>query len=110
VTITPERDLLALCLHFEQLGKPLSHAIQHDWIDTRDGHTAGRLLNRFLGEFEHDTWPGRDQLDSLLETAEERTLVASLLFENLAIDDPVKVAQEGLRQLRAALSSPGCGK
>ncbi len=105
-TVTPERDLLALCLHFENLGKPLSHAIQHDWVDTREGHVAGRLLNRFLGEFEHDTWPGRDQLDPLLETPEERTLVASLLFETLALDDPIKVAQEGLRQLRARALEP----
>lgn len=104
--VTPERDLLALCLHFESLGKALSHAIHHDWIDTREGHEAGRLLNRFLAEFEHDTWPGRDQLDSLIETPAERTLVASLLFETLAVDDPLKVAQEGLRQLRARALEP----
>jgi DNA primase len=103
---TPEHHLLLLCLHYESLGKPLSHAIQHDWVDTSPAHTAGRLLNRFLGEFEHDTWPGRDHLDSLLETPDERALVASLLFEAPSIDDPVKVAQEGLRQLRARALEP----
>jgi DNA primase len=101
---TPEHHLLLLLLHFEQLGKPLSHSVQHDWVDT--AQPAGALLNRFLAEFEHDAWPGREQLDDLLETPAERALVANLLFESPAIDDPAKVAQEGLRQLRARALEP----
>jgi DNA primase len=96
---TSERDLLSLCLHFETLGKPLSSALPHDWINT--SHLPGLLLNRFLAEFEHDTWPGRDHLDSLLETPEERSLVATLIFDAPKIDDPGKVANEGIRELRA---------
>jgi DNA primase len=103
-TQTPEHHLLYLCLHFEQLGKPLSLALPHDWIDT--SHPAGLLLNRFLGEFEQDAWPGRDQVDTLLENAEEKTLVASLLFDAAEIEDPFKVANEGLRQLRARALEP----
>jgi DNA primase len=101
---TPEHHILLLCLHFESLGKPLSHAIQHDWVDT--GHLPGALLNRFLAEFEQNSWPGRGHLDELLETPEERAVVANLLFETPAIDDPVKVALEGLRQLRARALEP----
>lgn len=103
-SITPESDLLSLILHFESLGKPLSHALPHEWVDV--AHPAGLLLNRFLGEFEHDSWPGRDHLDPLLETPEERALVATLLFETPSVEDPVKVAQEGLRQLRARSLEP----
>jgi DNA primase len=102
--VTPELHLLLLCLHFESVGKPLSHALPHDWIDTT--HPAGVLLNRLLGEFEHDHWPGRDHLDSLLETPEEKSLVASLLFDTPNFDDPLKVAQEGLRQMRARALEP----
>jgi DNA primase len=101
---TPERDLLLMILHFEHLGAPLSHVVQHDWVDT--GHLAGVLLNRFLSEFEQHSWPGRDHLDQLLETEEERALVAALLFETPAIEDPVKIAQEGLRLLRARALEP----
>ena len=101
---TPERHLLLLCLHFEKLGKPLSHVLPHDWIDT--GPTAGVLLNRFLSEFEQDSWPGRDHLDALLETPAERALVANLLFESPTIDDPVKVASFGLQQLRTRSLEP----
>jgi DNA primase len=103
---TPERDLLMLVLHFEALGQPLNHALPPDvgWVDST--HVAGRLLNRFLSEFEHHSWPGRDHLDPLLETEEERALVAALLFETPAIEDPVKIAQEGLRQLRSRSIEP----
>ena len=101
---TPERDLLMLCLNFETLGKPLSAAVPHEWIDR--GHLAGVLLNRFLAEFESDAWPGRDHLEPLLETEEERAAIAHLRFETPAIDDPVKIAQEGLRQLRARALEP----
>ena len=101
---TPEHHLLMLCLHFESLGKPLSTALPHDWIAAQD--PAGVLLNRFLSHFHDDDWPGRAQLDPLLETPEERALVASLLFEAPAVDDPVKVAAEGLRQLRTRALEP----
>jgi DNA primase len=73
--ITPEQHLLIVCLHHEEMGKALSTVLPHDWIDT--GHPAGVLLNRFLGEFEHGEWPGRDHLDPLLTNAEEKALVAS---------------------------------
>jgi DNA primase len=102
--VTPEQHLLMLCLHFESLGQPLSHLLPHDWIDT--GHAAGALLNRFLGEFEHGNWPGRDALDPLLETPEEKALVATLLFDTPDCDDPRKAAGEGMRQLRVRALEP----
>ncbi|HTB80121.1 MAG TPA: DNA primase [Opitutaceae bacterium] len=101
---TSEQHLLLLCLHFEHLGKPLALALPLEWIDPT--HVAGALLRRCLAEFGHDAWPGRDHLDILLETPEEKTLVASLLFDTPAIDDPLKIAAEGLRQLRARALEP----
>lgn len=101
---TPELHLLMVCLHYEQTGLPLSAVLPHDWIDTN--HVAGVLLNRFLGEFEHHNWPGRDHLDELLETPEEKALVASLLFDTPSFDDPHKVANEGLRLLRSRALEP----
>ncbi len=103
-TQTPEHHLLYVCLHFEHLGKPLSLALPHDWIDR--SHPAGMLLNRFLGEFEQDAWPGRENLDTLIETPDEKSLIASLLFDTPDFDDPVKVANEGLRQLTGRALEP----
>ena len=101
----PEDDLLLLCLHFEALGKPLANALlARNWIDAT--LPSGRILWRFLTEFEHDGWPGRDHLDELLETPEEKALVASLLFEAPDIDSPRKIANEGLRRLQARALEP----
>lgn len=94
----PERDLLLVLLHFEQLGPTLAHSTPHEWIDDR--LLSGLLLNRFLAEIQHGEWPGRDHLDTLLETDAERALAASILFETPQIDDPAKVALEGLTRLR----------
>lgn len=101
---TPEYHLLLLCLHSEHLGKPISEKLPHEWIDT--GHLAGALLNKFLAEFEQNSWPGRDHLDGLLETPEEKSLVATLIFDAPVLDDSAKVAVEGLKQLRTRALEP----
>jgi DNA primase len=100
----PERDLLLLILHFEMIGTPLAAACPHDWINDR--LLSGSLLNRFLAEFSEGQWPGRDHLDGLLESDAERSLIATLLFENPIIDDPGKIALEGLTRLRARAIAP----
>ncbi len=102
--IAPEQHLLLICLHWENLGKIAAHAFPHEWIDS--AHPCGALLNRFLAEFEQDNWPGRDHLDELLETPEEKALVASLLFDTPVLDDPVKILQEGIQRLRARSLEP----
>jgi DNA primase len=102
--VTPEHDLLRLLLHFENLGRPMSSAIPHQWIDQRQ--PEGVLLNRFLGEFESGGWPGRDHLESLMESDDEKSLVASLLFDVPVVDDPVKVAKEGIVRLREQRLGP----
>jgi len=102
--VAPEHDLLRLCLHFERLGRPMSSAIPHGWIDQR--RPEGALLSRFLGELENGSWPGRDHLEGLMESDDEKSLVASLLFDVPDIDDPFKVAREGIRRLRDRAIEP----
>ncbi len=99
-----EAHLLFLCLHHESLLHALAHQLPHEWIDT--SHTAGSLLDRILAEAAHNGWAGRENLDQLLETEEEKTLVASLLFEAAADDDLTKVANEGLRSLQRRFLEP----
>lgn len=101
---TAEQHLLWLCLHHEQLGPSIARSFPRDWINT--SRTAGALLNHFLNEFEYDEWPGRDHLEALLETDEERSMVASLSFESLQVEEPVKVAVEAIRQLRTRALEP----
>ncbi|RRJ98853.1 DNA primase [Opitutaceae bacterium TAV3] len=101
---TAEQHLLWLCLHHEQFGPSIARSFPRNWINTT--RTAGALLNHFLNEFEHGEWPGRDHLDPLLETDEERNMIASLSFESLQVDEPLKVAIEAIRQLRAHALEP----
>ena len=99
-----EEHLLFLCLHHEPVLHALSTQLPHDWID--QSHTAGRLFDRFLAEVQHNGWPGRDHLDQLLETEEEKALVATLIFDAPGDDDMGKIANEGLRSLQRKYLEP----
>lgn len=100
----PEEHLLFLCLHHEPLFPALAAQLPPDWIDTRT--PAGALLDRLIAEVQHNGWPGREHLDQILETQEEKSLVASLLFEASADEDWVKIANEGLRALQRRALEP----
>jgi DNA primase len=94
----PEEHLLLLCLHHEELGPPLASLVQHDW--TTADSVAGRLLNRALAAFHDCDWPGKDEVMSLAhDDPAEQALLTKLLFVPPREDDPIKVANEGLRML-----------
>ncbi len=99
-----EEHLLYICLHNEALMQQLSHHLAHDWIDISS--TAGRLLDRLLAEVVHNGWHGRESLDQLLETEEEKTLAATLLFQAPGDEDWTKIANEGLRHLQKRFLEP----
>lgn len=99
-----EEHLLYLCLHHDPLLVALSHQLPHDWIDTST--PAGQLLDRVLAEAQHNGWSGREALDQLLETEQEKALAATLLFESPGDEDLVKFANEGLRALHRRYLEP----
>ncbi|HEX2861179.1 MAG TPA: DNA primase, partial [Lacunisphaera sp.] len=92
-----EEHLLYACLHHEPLLQAISSQLAHEWIDTTS--TAGRLLDRVLAEVQHNGWNGSESLDQLIETEQEKTLVASMLFQAPGDEDWAKIANEGLRHL-----------
>ncbi len=91
----PEEHLLLVILHYEVLGPRLAAVLSPEIVDATTPY--GRLLNRFLGEFENHAWPGIDGVAALCEDAEESALVNSILFESPNMEDPAKVANEALR-------------
>jgi DNA primase len=99
-----EEHFLYLCLHHEQLVLTLNSYLAHEWIDLSS--TAGRLLDRLLSEAQHNGWPGRENLDQLLETQEEKTLVATMLFQAPGDDDLIKIVNEGLVNLQKRFLEP----
>ena len=82
----------------------LASQLPHEWIDLT--HPAGQLLDRVLAEAAHNGWTGREQLDQLLENEEEKSLVASLLFEVAGDDDLAKMVNEGLRSMQRRFLEP----
>ena len=99
-----ESHLLFLCLHHESLLRTLAAQLPHEWID--QSHSPGILLNRLLAEVAHNDWTGNSQIDQILETEEEKSLVASLMFETSDDDDLIKKASEGLRSLQRRFLEP----
>ncbi|WP_438483267.1 DNA primase [Oleiharenicola lentus] len=99
-----ETHLLFLCLHHERLLRALATQLPHEWIDS--SHISGRLLDRVLAEVSHGDWLGRESLEQLIETEEEKTLIASLLFEVVDDDGLAKIANEGMRALQRRFLEP----
>lgn len=99
-----EAHLLFLCLHHEPVLRSLANQLPHEWIDQT--HAAGIVLNRLLAEVAHNDWAGNAQIDQILETEEEKSLIASLLFETSDDEGLVKMANEGLRSLQRRFLEP----
>lgn len=99
-----EAHLLYLCLHDEPTLLALASQLPHEWIDAST--LAGQLLDRILAEAQHNGWAGREALDQLLETEQEKALVAHLLFDAPGDEDLVKFANEGLRALHRRHHEP----
>ena len=82
----------------------ISTQLSHEWIDTTG--TAGRLLDRLLAEVQHNGWNGPESLEQLLETEEEKSLAATMLFQAPGDEDWTKIANEGLRHLQKRFLEP----
>ncbi len=99
-----EEHFLYLCLHHESILVQLSQHLPHEWIDAST--LAGRLLDRLLAEVLHNGWNGREMLEQLLETHEEKTLAATLLFDAPGEENLEKLANEGLRAMQRRFLEP----
>ena len=87
-----------------EYGPPLSGALHHEWINKQ--RLPGRLLDRFLAEFEHETWPGPEEVGTLLEDDEENRYIASLQFDKLEIENPEKIANNGIARILSRYCQP----
>ncbi|MCC5808239.1 MAG: DNA primase [Opitutales bacterium] len=87
--LTPlENDLLWIILLDDRWVQPLALVVEDSWLD-RDV-PAGRVLGRILAEAHEGTWEGPENVDSLLETQEERNSYYSLAFREGSPEDPAE--------------------
>jgi len=99
-----ESHLLFLCLHHESVLHGLSQHLPHEWIDSST--LPGRLLDRILAEAQHNGWAGRESLEQLLETEEEKSFAATLLFDPPGEENIAKITNEGLRAMQHRFIEP----
>lgn len=73
---TAEDDVLILALNDDEITPLLARAIPPDWLDPDT--CSGRVLNRIFADALEGEWRGAESVHDLLETDDERDLVAKL--------------------------------
>jgi DNA primase len=79
-------ELLWLVSHHPEYGKKLSEIIDYEWINTKS--PAGRLLDRILAEFKEGLIDDATQTENLVETLEDRQLLADINLRDLEVENP----------------------
>jgi DNA primase len=104
---TPERDplltqatweLLWLILHHPEYGNQLSEIIDYEWINTNS--TTGKLLSRLLAELREGMIDSVNQIENIIDSVEERQLLADIHSRELSVEEPTKQIVFCLERLR----------
>lgn len=77
-------ELLWLVLHFPQYGAAISEIIDYNWINKTS--PAGKLLRRLIAEFREGLIEDTSNIENLIETVEDRQLLADLHSRDLGVD------------------------
>lgn len=91
-------ELLWLVLHHPEYAKKLSEIIDYEWIN-RDS-PAGQLLSRLLAELREELIENVSQIETIIETVEERQLLAEIHARDLNVEEPAKQITTCLESLR----------
>lgn len=79
-------DLLWLLLHFPEYGTKISETLDYDWINTQT--KTGRLLTRIAAEYREGLFDSNTSIENIVETVEDRQLLAEFHTKDLEIDNP----------------------
>jgi DNA primase len=77
-------ELLWLVLHFPTHSAAISEIIDYDWINSTS--PAGRFLKRILAELREGLIEDTSNIENLIETIEDRQLMADLQSKDLEMD------------------------
>ena len=91
-------ELLYLTLKFPEYGKQIAYTIDSGSIHKKS--LTGKFLSKLLAEFYETTNISAIDTESLIETNEERQLLADIHTKELDVDDPIKLINECLRTLK----------
>ena len=91
-------ELLWLVLHHPEHSIKLSEIIDYEWINTNS--TTGRLLTRLLAELREGLIENAGQIETIIDSVEERQLLADIHARELRVEEPVKQIEFCLERLR----------
>ncbi|MDQ8193558.1 DNA primase [Coraliomargarita sp. SDUM461004] len=91
-------ELLWLVLHHPEYANKLSEIIDYEWINTDS--TTGRLLSRLLAELREGMIESVEQIENIIDTVEERQLLADIHSRELLVEVPSKQIEFCLERLR----------
>ncbi|MFT4901941.1 MAG: DNA primase [Lentimonas sp.] len=79
-------ELLWFVSHFPEYGAPLSEIVDYEWINTSS--PAGKLLARILAEIKEGLIEDATKVETIIESIEDRKLLAEINTRDLEVDDP----------------------
>ena len=91
-------ELLWLVLHHPEYGNKLSEIIDYEWINTNS--TTGSLLSRLLAELREGLIENANEVETIIDTVEERQLLADIHSRELSVEEPAKHIASCLDRLR----------
>jgi DNA primase len=90
-------ELLWLVLHHPEYAEIASQNTDYEWI--KMDSTAGRLLCRILAEHNEGLLEDINQIENLIDSVEERQLLADIHSRDLEIEEPEKQIKACLERL-----------
>lgn len=90
-------ELLWLVLHHPELADLVSQNTDYEWINTET--TEGSLLSRILAEHAEGLLENVNEIENLIESSEERQLLADIHSVDLEIEEPEKHIEKCLEKL-----------
>ncbi|MFO8026356.1 MAG: DNA primase [Opitutales bacterium] len=91
-------ELLWLVLHHPEYAKTLSELIEYEWIDTDT--PAARMLSRFVAELREGMIDDSGDIENLLDSSEDRQLLADIHSRDLEVEEPEKQIEICLNKIR----------
>ena len=90
-------ELLWLLLHFPEYGTKIAETLDYDWINTSS--TTGQMLSRLTAEYREGLIEDFNNLENLIETVEDRQLLAEIHTRDLECEFPKTQIEKCLQTL-----------
>ena len=90
-------DLLWLVYHHPEYATATANVTDFEWLDTHS--PDGRILARILAEIQEGLLENNQAIESLLETDEDRQILAEISLRDLEVEHPARQINDCLKTL-----------